>query len=275
MSSTDTPFSFHLQPARAEDAEDIALMLEALALEEGSHCTADATTLAKWLANGDLLGWVACLHEQGGQQSDPALSTLHGEGKEARAGSNMHNQGQQSDPALSTLHGEGKEARAGSNMHNQGQQSEPALSATHGRASRRDRSDIPELQQSDPALSATHGRASRRDRSDIPELQQSDPALSTDEHCAVLGFLLAYPGFDALTCTTGFHLLDMFIWPDFQRQGVGKALVQALRQHAQKQGAAWLQWHVLASNTSARAFYAAEGGVEQAEVLHSSCMVTP
>lgn len=51
------------------------------------------------------------------------------------------------------------------------------------------------------------------------------------------------------------YLQDMFVLPRHRGRGAGRALIEAVREHARSHGAARYYWLTQASNTQARALY--------------------
>lgn len=80
---------------------------------------------------------------------------------------------------------------------------------------------------------------------------QRAPALPDGRY--VLGYWVAMPGVDEA------HLLNLTTVPQHQRQGWARCMMQALLGWAQTQAAQTLWLEVRASNTAARALYAACG----------------
>ena len=81
--------------------------------------------------------------------------------------------------------------------------------------------------------------------------------LLATEAQVVLGYYVAMPGVDEL------HLLNITVVPDFQRCGIGRALLDRLEWQARQRGLATIWLEVRASNTRARYLYGARGFVEQ------------
>lgn len=69
----------------------------------------------------------------------------------------------------------------------------------------------------------------------------------------VLGYYIAMQGVDEV------HLLNISVSPDFQRQGWGRIMLDALALWARGLGAQWLWLEVRVSNTRAIAIYEAHG----------------
>jgi ribosomal protein S18 acetylase RimI-like enzyme len=60
----------------------------------------------------------------------------------------------------------------------------------------------------------------------------------------------------------GGFLADIFVAPDYRRQGVGRSLVDALIEWFRDEGLHYFEWHVAARNPEAVAFWRAMGGRE-------------
>ncbi|WP_017306356.1 GNAT family N-acetyltransferase [Spirulina subsalsa] len=71
----------------------------------------------------------------------------------------------------------------------------------------------------------------------------------------VVGFALFFPNYSTFLTQPGIYLEDLFILPDYRRQGIGTALLQAVAQLAVQRGAGRFEWSVLDWNESAIAFY--------------------
>ena len=69
----------------------------------------------------------------------------------------------------------------------------------------------------------------------------------------VLGYYVAMQGVDEV------HLLNITVSPDYQRQGWGRIMLDALALWARSLGAQWLWLEVRVSNTRALAIYEAHG----------------
>ncbi|MEL7068910.1 MAG: GNAT family N-acetyltransferase [Cyanobacteria bacterium J06634_6] len=59
----------------------------------------------------------------------------------------------------------------------------------------------------------------------------------------------------------GIYLEDLFVLPDYRRQGIATALIKHLANHALKQGCGRLEWSVLDWNVNAIAVYKKQGAV--------------
>lgn len=55
------------------------------------------------------------------------------------------------------------------------------------------------------------------------------------------------------------HLEDLLVWPDFQKQGIGELLVNAVKEFASKKGYKKMSLNVLSNNESARHLYKKQG----------------
>ncbi|MEO1592218.1 MAG: GNAT family N-acetyltransferase [Cyanobacteria bacterium J06632_22] len=78
---------------------------------------------------------------------------------------------------------------------------------------------------------------------------------------APAGFALYFYNFSTFLMKPGLYLEDLYIKPDYRRQGIGSALFQYLAQVALDQGCGRFEWSVLDWNESAIAFYKQKGAV--------------
>ena len=86
------------------------------------------------------------------------------------------------------------------------------------------------------------------------------------------GMALFFYNFSTFLMKPGIHLEDLFVLPDYRRQGVATALLQYLASHAISQGCGRLEWNVLDWNESAIAFYKRIGAILMDE--WTGCRVT-
>ncbi len=70
-----------------------------------------------------------------------------------------------------------------------------------------------------------------------------------------IGFALFFPTYSTFLTQPGFHLEDVFVLPEYRRQGVGKALMTAVAKIARDRGCGRLEWSVLEWNQNAIDFY--------------------
>ncbi len=70
-----------------------------------------------------------------------------------------------------------------------------------------------------------------------------------------VGFALFYPTYSTFLTKPGLYLEDLFVLPEYRRNGVGKALLSHLGQLALERGCGRLEWSVLDWNQPAIAFY--------------------
>jgi len=69
------------------------------------------------------------------------------------------------------------------------------------------------------------------------------------------GFALFFHNFSTFLMQPGIYLEDLFVLPQFRRQGIGRALLGHLGQVAVARGCGRLEWNVLEWNAPAIAFY--------------------
>lgn len=70
-----------------------------------------------------------------------------------------------------------------------------------------------------------------------------------------VGFALFFHNYSTFLTQPGIYLEDLFVLPEYRRQGIGKAILSYLAQLAVKSGCGRLEWSVLDWNESAIAFY--------------------
>lgn len=76
-----------------------------------------------------------------------------------------------------------------------------------------------------------------------------------------VGFALFFHNYSTFLTKPGIYLEDLFVLPEYRRQGIGKALFSYLAQLAVTRGCARLEWSVLDWNESAIAFYQSIGAL--------------
>ena len=86
------------------------------------------------------------------------------------------------------------------------------------------------------------------------------------------GFALYFYNFSTFLMKPGLYLEDLFVLPDYRRQGVGSVIFQYLAKTALEKGCGRFEWSVLDWNESAIAFYKQKG----ATLMHDwlICRVT-
>ncbi|MBI1276269.1 GNAT family N-acetyltransferase [bacterium] len=99
--------------------------------------------------------------------------------------------------------------------------------------------------------------------------------LCQHPHCVIwvaeaggqpVAFLMAYPGYDMLSASTGWHLGDLWVEPGFRRQGIATQLVLALAAQAKDHGSRWISLTRLKQNHEAKEFYTKLGFFERWDV---------
>jgi GNAT superfamily N-acetyltransferase len=75
----------------------------------------------------------------------------------------------------------------------------------------------------------------------------------------VVGFALFFHNYSTFLGRRGLYLEDLFVLPEWRRQGYGAALLRALARVAVDRGCGRLEWSVLAWNEPALRFYEALG----------------
>jgi GNAT superfamily N-acetyltransferase len=74
-----------------------------------------------------------------------------------------------------------------------------------------------------------------------------------------IGFALFFHNYSTFLTQPGLYLEDVFVQPEYRRQGVGKALISAVAKIAVDRGCGRLEWSVLEWNQNAIAFYQSLG----------------
>ena len=74
-----------------------------------------------------------------------------------------------------------------------------------------------------------------------------------------VAFALFFHNYSTFLTKPGIYLEDLFVVPEYRRQGIGKALLTYLAQLAVSRGCGRLEWSVLDWNESAIAFYESMG----------------
>jgi ribosomal protein S18 acetylase RimI-like enzyme len=88
-------------------------------------------------------------------------------------------------------------------------------------------------------------------------LSQGDSKLfiARADRGAALGFVQLYPLFASLELQPAWLLSDLYVSERARRQGIGEALMNAARAHAEAQGACGLQLETAKSNLAGQALY--------------------
>ena len=84
-------------------------------------------------------------------------------------------------------------------------------------------------------------------------------ALIAEVDNAPVGFALFFTTFSTFRGRPSLYLEDVFVRPEHRGQGLGKALLAAVAQHAVKRGCKRLDWAVLDWNAPAIGFYRSLG----------------
>lgn len=84
-------------------------------------------------------------------------------------------------------------------------------------------------------------------------------AIITEIGSETIGFALFIPNYSTFLTKPGIYLEDLFVLPEYRRQGIGKAMLSYLGRLAVERDAGRLEWSVLDWNESAIAFYQSIG----------------
>lgn len=80
-------------------------------------------------------------------------------------------------------------------------------------------------------------------------------AILAEYRGQAVGFALFFPNYSTFLTQPGIYLEDLFVLPEYRRQGIGKAILSYLAHLAIERGCGRLEWSVLDWNESAIAFY--------------------
>jgi GNAT superfamily N-acetyltransferase len=75
----------------------------------------------------------------------------------------------------------------------------------------------------------------------------------------IIGFALFFHNYSTFLTQPGLYLEDVFVRPEYRRQGVGKALMTTVAKIAADRGCGRLEWSVLEWNQNAIEFYQSLG----------------
>ncbi|NQD95082.1 GNAT family N-acetyltransferase [Pseudomonas sp. CrR25] len=98
--------------------------------------------------------------------------------------------------------------------------------------------------------------------------------IGRDAQGAALGFVQLYPCFSSLELRPAWLLSDLYVDPRARRQGLGVALMEAARAHAEATGACGLQLETAKSNLAGQALYERLGYVRD-EVFYTYWLGLP
>lgn len=80
-------------------------------------------------------------------------------------------------------------------------------------------------------------------------------ALLAESNGSAVGFALFFTTYSTFLTRPGVYLEDLFVLESHRKSGIGKALLEAVREVARARGAGRLEWSVLDWNENAIAFY--------------------
>lgn len=84
-------------------------------------------------------------------------------------------------------------------------------------------------------------------------------AILAESAGQAVGFALFFHNYSTFLTKPGIYLEDLFVLPDYRRQGIGRAILTKLAQIAVERDCGRLEWSVLDWNLSAQAFYRSIG----------------
>jgi GNAT superfamily N-acetyltransferase len=83
--------------------------------------------------------------------------------------------------------------------------------------------------------------------------------ILADIDSKTVGFALFFHNYSTFLTQPGIYLEDLFVLPEYRRQGIGKALITAVAQLAVERNCGRLEWSVLDWNQPAIDFYQSMG----------------
>jgi GNAT superfamily N-acetyltransferase len=84
-------------------------------------------------------------------------------------------------------------------------------------------------------------------------------AVVAETEVSIVGFALCFETYSTFLTRRGVYLEDLFVLESHRGRGIGKALLSAVRESAERRGAGRLEWAVLDWNESAIRFYESFG----------------
>ncbi|MEH2325137.1 MAG: GNAT family N-acetyltransferase [Nostoc sp.] len=84
-------------------------------------------------------------------------------------------------------------------------------------------------------------------------------AILAESAGQAVGFALFFHNYSTFLTKPGIYLEDLFVLPEYRRQGIGKALLTKLAQITVERDCGRLEWSVLDWNESAQEFYRSMG----------------
>ncbi|BDI20163.1 N-acetyltransferase [Nostoc cf. commune SO-36] len=84
-------------------------------------------------------------------------------------------------------------------------------------------------------------------------------AILAESEGQAVGFALFFHNYSTFLTKPGIYLEDLFVLPEYRRQGIGKAILTRLAQIAVERDCGRLEWSVLDWNESAQEFYRSMG----------------
>ncbi|MEH2136525.1 GNAT family N-acetyltransferase [Nostoc sp.] len=84
-------------------------------------------------------------------------------------------------------------------------------------------------------------------------------AILAESDDQAVGFALFFHNYSTFLTKPGIYLEDLFVLPEYRRQGIGKALISKVAQIAVERNCGRLEWSVLDWNEPAKEFYRSMG----------------
>lgn len=84
-------------------------------------------------------------------------------------------------------------------------------------------------------------------------------AIVAESETSIIGYAIFFHTYSTFLTQPGLYLEDVFVAPEYRRQGAGKALMTAVAKIASDRDCGRLEWSVLEWNQNAIAFYQSLG----------------
>lgn len=88
-----------------------------------------------------------------------------------------------------------------------------------------------------------------------PYIEAMLAEVSRGEHKQAVGFAIYFHNYSSFVAKPGLYLEDLFVLPEYRRNGIGEAMFRQVAARALQRGCGRFEWSVLDWNTPALNFY--------------------